>query len=171
VEQRIFHCVIDRAFVAAHEALDVLGPAYWSVNIYDGPAAYEATLTRFTRAQRLALAVFWYQAEVNNGGHRQSFTNATGIVSRDALAGLETFGLPDFLAVLRAALQRLGGSVSLDRETREAAVDGFLGTFDDLDEGFYALDRRHDLLACLSRWIHAHPGEFTFEVLVERTCL
>lgn len=168
MELRIVHCRIDREFIARHECRDVLNPVYWSVNIYDSPEAYQASLRPFSAAQRAALAAFWYQAEVNNGGHAQFFLNSTGVVWREALAGFGALGLDSYAGPLRAAVARLGGDVPLDREAREARLDAFHGDFDDLDQRFYALDRQASLRGALTRAIRAQPDAFTFDGLLER---
>lgn len=158
---------IDREFVLAHDAFGVLEPVYCSVST-DGPKKYEASLARFSRSRRLAVAVFWYGAEVENGGHAQFFSNSTGIVWKDALAGLETIGLEAHAAVLRAATQVLGGNPPLDRKPREALLDAMDGDFEDLDDRFAALEKERDLLTALTQWIHAHPDDFTFDGLVAK---
>jgi hypothetical protein len=168
MKRRLHHALIDQDFVVRSEALAVLDPAFWSVNLHAGPRAYHRSLEPFSRPQGLALALFWYQAEVNNGGHWQFFANPTGIVWKEALAGFDEFALPAHAAILREAVARLGGDPPLDADRRQALVDAMEHGFDDLDERFYALERRCALRAELTAWIHAHPDDFTFEGFVER---
>jgi hypothetical protein len=66
---------------------DVLDPVWWLTNIYEGEEAYNQSLADFSREQRLILAIEWYFAEVNNGGHGQFYFNSTGIVWKDAMDG------------------------------------------------------------------------------------
>ncbi len=171
MESGYAHVLIDASFIASHGALDVLDPVYWSVDIYGGTRAYEASLAPFSEPQRFANGVFWYQAEVNNGGHDQFYWNSTGIVWREALAGLEMLGLTEFATVLRASAQRLGGEPPRDREARQAVLDGLEPRFDDLDERFYALEKARDLADCLTDWMRAHPDAFAFEGVVRKPIL
>ncbi len=83
---------------------------------------YERSLAGFSGPQRLVFAIHWYRAEVNNGGHVQFYSNSTGIVWRDALAGFEAMGLSDYAAVVRDSARLLGGDPPLDREKREGVV-------------------------------------------------
>ena len=168
MESGFAHVLIDAAFIASHSVINVLDPVYWSVDIYGGPEGYEASLAPFSEAQRLALGVLWYQAEVNNGGHDQFYWNSTGIVWQDALAGFEMFELAEFAAILRESAARLGGAPPRDREARQAALDGLEPCFDDLDERFYALERKGDLTDHLADWMRAHPDEFAFEGVVQK---
>jgi hypothetical protein len=168
VESRLVHFLIDRAYVLGHEAKEVLSPVYWSCNFTGSIAAYEASLAGFSVPQRRALGVYWYQAEVNNGGHWQFFSNYTGLVYPDALAGLEMLGDAERVAILQEALRRLGGEPSRRHGARNRLIEATGATFDDLDTRFYELDRRRPLLPALTRWIHAHPTDFECEGLLER---
>ncbi len=164
-KSRIVHTLIDRGFLEEHTVREILEPAFWSVNVHDGPEAYERTLRRFTRHQRLLLAVQWYRSEVNNGGHWQFYVNHTCVVVRDAQDGLDLLALPEHVLILRESIARLGQAVPLggDLVSRAQSVPDF----DDLDERYYALDRRYDVEARMLRFIRLHPDEFTFEGLVE----
>jgi hypothetical protein len=168
LEQRLFHCVIDRAFIERRTFKEVLDPVYHSAHIYGSLAAFEASLRGFSVEQRAALAAYWYQAEVNNGGHWQFFLNSTGVVWRHALEGLTQLGQPAYAAVLRQAALRLGGSVPFTRRARERRVDEFEGSFDDLDQALYALERQESLCDRLLRYMRAHPEAFLFEGFVEK---
>ena len=168
METGFAHVLIDAAFIASHPAIEVLDPVYWSVDISGGPEAYEASLAPFSSAQRLALGVLWYEAEVNNGGHDQFYWNSTGIVWRDALAGFGMLELPAFAAILNESAARLGGDPPLDREARQAVLDGLEPRFDDLDDRFFALERAGQLTDHLAAWMRAHPDAFAFEGVVQK---
>jgi hypothetical protein len=168
IEQRLFHCVIDRAFIERRTFREVLEPVYFTANIYGTLAAFETSVRDFSADQRAALAAFWYQAEVNNGGHWQFFVNATGVVWKHALEGLERLGQPAYAAVLRGAVARMGGSVPFTRRTRETRVDELEDGFGDLDEALFALEREERLCDRLLRYMRAHPEGFLFEGFVEK---
>ncbi len=104
------HIRIDRNVLDGDDAFHPIEPVWWTANIYDGEQKYERRLAGFSRPQRLVFAIHWYRAEVNNGGHHQFYSNSTGVVWRDALAGFEEMGLPDYVAVSRDSAQLLGGT-------------------------------------------------------------
>ena len=113
--------VIDDAYIAAHDAHEVLEPVWWKGNIYGTPADYEASLSAFSVHQRRLFAIEWYEAEVNNGGHDQFYSNSTGIVWRDARAGLSDLGLEEGIAILDE-------SAKADRGGTIARQEGTVGT-------------------------------------------
>jgi hypothetical protein len=62
---------VDQQLIATAEPSIVLEPVWWSADIYGSLQDYEKSLASFTREQRLMVALQWYIAEVNNGGHDQ----------------------------------------------------------------------------------------------------
>lgn len=163
-EPKAFH--IDRDFVTTHDLDEVMEPVRWRANIYDGPLQYEASLAGFSCEQRWLFAVDWYQAEVNNGGHDQFYSNSTGLVWPDALAGLHAIGAEEAAALLQESADRLGGSPSLSREERGADLARLAPDFNDLDTRFYALG---ELDAPMKTFMRAHPDAFLFDGIVEVT--
>src|SRR5262245_46614433 len=109
------HVVVDDATIATGHPGTIIHPVWWLSTIYDGPGMYEETLRPFSRAQRLVRALLLYFFEVNNGGHKQFFSNSSGIVWRDAREGFEVIGVHRGANILAVAAQRLGGDPSLDR--------------------------------------------------------
>jgi len=110
--------------------------------------------------------MLWYDAEVNNGGHEQFYSNNTGIVWRDALEGFEAIGLPEAAAIIRESAQRLGGSPSLDRHERERQLLKLAPSFDDLDER-YGMEEAH-VRAKMMEYIRGRPEAFFFSGIVEK---
>ncbi|MEM7428185.1 MAG: DUF4375 domain-containing protein [Pseudomonadota bacterium] len=160
------HIVVDDALIDDLDVLAVIDPVWWTANIYDGPAKYTESLARFSVAQRLVNAVVWYHSEVNNGGHEQFFGNSTGIVWVDALEGFETFGPVGAGDILREAIERLGGSPSLDRGERNDQMDRLGVEFDDLDDRYYDLgDEIGDRAA---RFIQSNRDQFYFSGIVRK---
>ncbi|MBN1313849.1 MAG: DMP19 family protein [Anaerolineales bacterium] len=139
------HVRIDDEVIDKGDPWATLDPVYWTVNIYDGEEAYNDTLAQFSAEQRFVLAVNWYIAEVNNGGHEQFYYNSTGIVWKDALKGFEEIGLKEAAMILEESANRMGGNPSLDRETRWEQMDDYNPNFDDLDEKLFDLEGRIDL--------------------------
>ena len=109
------HVVVNDDTIAAGDYWPVIEPVWWSADIYHGPGLYEQSLSPFTESQRFVFAVRWYFSEINNGGHRQFYSNSTGIVWQDALVGLEAIGISKAAQILQISADRLGGSPSLDR--------------------------------------------------------
>src|SRR5262245_15846371 len=109
------HFVVDDAMIANGTPGDVIHPVCWLSTIYEGPGMYEHTLKQFSRPQRIVRALLLYIYEVNNGGHKQFFSNSSGIVWRDAKEGFEVIEVRGGAQILLVAAQRLGGGPSLDR--------------------------------------------------------
>jgi hypothetical protein len=57
--------------------------------------------------QRKAALLFWYQSEVNNGGHFQYFMNRSDYPHREVLALLRELGASRSAAALKGALGRV----------------------------------------------------------------
>lgn len=87
VELKPVHVKIDDATIDKSTPFEIVEPAWNAANIYDSVDEYDRSLASFSKEQRLLVAVSWYIAEVNNGGHAQFYGNSTGIVWPDALEG------------------------------------------------------------------------------------
>lgn len=161
------HIRIDRSVLDGDDAFYPIEPVWWTANIYDGEQQYERSLARFSRPQRLVFAVHWYRAEVNNGGHVQFYSNSTGIVWRDVLAGFEELGLSEYATVVRDSARLLGGDPPLDRAKREEILDGlgpeFDDKFDELDTRYYDLEGKQDLDKALLVYMRKHSKDFEFD--------
>ena len=68
-----------------YSAWELIEPFWYMVSIYDSLEVYHREAEPLSDAQRKLLALFWYDAEVCNGGHSQFFFNSTGIVWKDAI--------------------------------------------------------------------------------------
>jgi hypothetical protein len=165
------HLRVDPDVLRGDDAFAVIAPVWWTANIYRGPGEYEASLAAFTPSQRRLFAIWWYRAEVNNGGHDQFYGNSTGIVWRDTLAGFEHLGLAEFAAVLRESARRLGGAPPLDREAREGVLARVRPAFADLDARFYQLEQVVDLDAQMLAFARSHPEDFAFDGVVRQVVL
>jgi len=157
------HVRIDDEVIDQGDPWAVIDPVFWTADIYDGEAEYNNSLAPFSREQRYLLAVSWYMAEVNNGGHDQFYYNSTGIVWKDALAGFRDMGLDQAAAILEESAQRMGGNPSLDREARQEQMDVYNPTFDDLDDRFYDLQGTGGLDAAFQEYIGQHREAFYYE--------
>jgi len=146
-------------------------PVWWLANIYDGPVAYEKSLEQFSRPQRLVFAVLWYLREIENGGHRQFYSNSTGIVWIDALEGLAAMGVIRVVNILRISAERMGGSPSLDRQERNEQLMSHKPDFTDLDEAFWHLGEKTNFDDAIMRFIRAQPADFYFSGTIDRIVL
>jgi hypothetical protein len=72
-----------------------------------------------TPVQRKAALVFWYQAEVNNGGHFQYFVNKASYPHKEVVDALRELGAHHSADVLAAALKELDGRLPHFPETAE----------------------------------------------------
>jgi hypothetical protein len=161
---------IDEATIAIGDPKKVIDPVWWLANFYDDPDAYEESLKRFSKSQRLIWAMLWYISEVNNGGHGQFYSNSTGMVWRDALEGFEVLGVSEIAALLLESALRMGGSPSLDRAVREQQLEEINPSFDDLDDQFYKLENSSDidLDTIMIEFIRANVADFYFDGLVRK---
>lgn len=157
------HVRVDDAVIDRGDPQEIIDPVWWTGNIYDGPAEYSKSLVSFTKEQRLIHAIIWYTAEVNNGGHDQFYSNSTGIVWKDALAGFREIGLAEAALVIEESAKRMGGNPSLDRSERQEQLDTLQPSFDDLDNRFYILNSESDLDAIMREYIARHREAFYFD--------
>lgn len=73
-----------------------------------------------SKEQQMYLAVFWLNAEVNNGGHSQYFFNSAGDHWQLALDGLKAMGLKERLKIFEGVLKLFGDKKPLtDRDKRQ----------------------------------------------------
>lgn len=157
------HIRIDDEAIDRGDAWSIVEPVWWNVEIHKGVAEYEQTLARFSREQRLLSAVFWYTSEVDNGGHDQFYSNSTGIVWKDALAGFREMGVEEAAAILEESARRVGGNPSLDRKTRYEQLESLHPVFDDLDQRYFEADKRINLAGIMWDYIRKHRAAFYFE--------
>jgi hypothetical protein len=163
--------VVDDATIAAGDFRTVTEPVWWSGDIENGSLMYERSLRLFSYPQRYVFAVRWYLYEVNNGGHRQFYSNSAGIVWQDALAGLEVMGLAKAAQILRVTADRMGGSPSLYRLERENQIGEHQPDFDDCDQAFYDFQQRVNIEEKLMDYIRANAADFHFAGTIEKVVL
>ncbi len=164
-----FHITAEDIVAGKYYPQSLIDPLWWSVSIYDGYEKYEKDLHPFTAAQRAVFAVMWYTAEVCNGGHDQFFSNSTGIVWEDALAGFALIGAKKCEENLRSVIKKWGGNIPFDRDERNEALDSltyvpdkdkYIDLFGENDSEFY--DYEEELEELIMNYAKAHPEEFVF---------
>ena len=88
--------------------------------------------------QRVAHLAFWYDAEVQNGGHYQYFLNLAGVRASITVDALLELGLSGQADVLTAAMGRWRSAERvLPTTADEFIADSALAAFDDLDAAYH----------------------------------
>ena len=81
---------------------------------------------------------FWYDAEVNNGGHLQYFLNESGDHSAACIDALRKLGLTSFALLLSDAARAFQENGDPPPDTVEEYVDSALSdAYESFDEAFY----------------------------------
>ncbi|MEP6847311.1 MAG: DMP19 family protein [Acidobacteriota bacterium] len=156
------HLRIDDSVIDSKDSFTVIEPVWYSADIYDGEQAYENSLKKFSTEQRYLHAVIWHISEVDNGGHDQFYSNSTGIVWRDALAGYKALGLNEAAAILKKSADLMGGNPSLDRDERQKQLEEKHPDFEELDTQFFKI-KQDDIEAAMKKYIKDHRKAFYFE--------
>nr|WP_241635560.1 DMP19 family protein [Fusobacterium gastrosuis] len=146
---------------------DIVDSMWNIINIYDGYEEYIKSAEVFTLEQRYLLAINWYFAEVNNGGHHQFFYNSTGIMWEDAINGFKLFGMNDYAENFQKVIDYCGGSISFDRNERyemlqvleEKNEEEFFDLLDKADDFVYDYKGDDNELT----YIKANPEKFVFD--------
>lgn len=147
-------------------SFDIVEPMWGTISIYDGYEKYLQSAQTFTLEQRYLLAITWYFAEVNNGGHHQFFHNSTGTVWEDALNGFKHFGMNEYTANFQKVIDYCGGTISFDREERyrmleklEENEEEFYKLLDEADNFVFKYEGEENELT----YIKNYPEKFVFE--------
>jgi hypothetical protein len=106
------------------------GHTYWNpieiawetINIYDGEAAFLASIQPLPRPVVLLYAAHFCQSEICNGGLLQFFLNSTGILCPEAIEGFRLIGMPQAAAIVESAAASLGSPYPRDRKARWDAM-------------------------------------------------
>ncbi|WP_281886580.1 DMP19 family protein [Paenibacillus sp. YYML68] len=160
MEYKAVELIVDEDLINANDIMKIIEPLWWSVSIHEGEEKYIKDLSNFSEEQKYILAIEWYIAEVNNGGHDQFFFNSTGIVWEDALKGFEIIGSKEYYEILKESTLRLGGFPSKDRFTRQDQLDEYEADFDDLDEKLY--NSEEDYFGLVMNYIRTNANKFLF---------
>lgn len=112
-----------------------------------------------SREQRLAHLVFWYESEVQSGGHIQYFENRGMTYLDDAVNALGVLGAVCQQQILREAgeLWRSRSRTS-SKTTQEFCDTALEGEFDAFDSRFH--DCSTSLQQCLESYLALHQSSF-----------
>ncbi len=120
-----------------------------------------------TPAQQYYLAVSDYQAEVDNGGHRQYFYNSASDHNVETLQGLRAMGLARKAAILEYSQTAFpGGHAPTIWDLRRQIVTDFSGAEESVlsraDEQFYDSEKKpgERVTVALALWAVNHPQDF-----------
>lgn len=108
--------------------------------------------------QRKAHLAFWYESEVQNGGHGQYFENRGTHQLAETMAALTDLGLAGHARVLARAA---GVLPAMDPQSgwEEIVDDGFI---EELDDAFHACEPT--ILEGLERHLAAHRDEYIEQI-------
>jgi hypothetical protein len=122
-------------------------------------AEYEE-LNELQRAPHLA---FWYETEVQNGGHLQFFENRPASLIAPTLSALQVLGAESYVPILDKAAGRWRSRLRQKSSTPEAYVEAALsGEFQDLDGAYY--DAQPPMTQLLENYLNLKQDEF---ILIE----
>jgi len=112
-----------------------------------------------TQVQRIAHLAFWYDAEVQNGGHLQYFENK-GITRVDeTIAALRNLGAQCQSEVLsRASIQFLSRPRARIPSASEYIEIALQGEFDEFDQAYHAC--HPEITELLKTYLEANEAEF-----------
>lgn len=137
-----------------------VGPLHNWVDIYDEVDYFEEQYRLLSKAQRCLHAVAWTKSEVDNGGYRQFFGNATGIVASEALEGYKLFGAKDHHEQLEKIMAAFpDGASPRDRKKRNEQLSKRWPDYD-IEDDFPLAKDAEDLDAVVAKYIREHPEEF-----------
>jgi len=122
------------------------------------PLIWQDPPAEITDAERVFICIWQLEAEVNNGGFAQYYTNSSGDLAADAPEALEAAGAAHTASIVRTANAVFPGGPPRDRDAREDAFDAIADdAFEQLDDRFVAYE--DDLSSLLYAYVQAHRGE------------
>jgi len=142
--------------------VELIQPAWETVNIYGSYEEYEESLKTYTIEQRYLLAMHWLGAEVANGGFQQFLSNSTGIVWEDAYKGYQAIGSEKLAYLIEELIKVYGRDIPFDREERGNILDSFsqekLAEIDALTDLYYEIEEPEWRKVTL--WVKANSEKF-----------
>jgi hypothetical protein len=109
--------------------------------------------------QRVAFLVYWYESEVQNGGHLQYFENRGFGHVAETIIALQTVHANCHADVLhRAALRRGAKDRKELKSSTQYVAEALRGEYDDLDREFS--NCHPQLTAALENYLHQNLADF-----------
>lgn len=125
-----------------------------------------SNVQKLTKGQQAMFAVWWVEAEVNNGGFNQFYFNPSGQYAEMAEDGFQLFGASKFANLMRRANKVYAENRERLEEFDDGTMESFSESYKDnplnaLDEEFYELYNSESLNQLRIAYIREHPTEFT----------
>jgi hypothetical protein len=113
--------------------------------------------------ERRYFAMWWFFAEVNNGGIHQYFFNDAGQLAMDVLDGFTDIGAVEIAGIVRQAIDVFPqGVVPFEQRQRRSALEAIgpsgNAALDSLSEKFY--DSKEDVSALLQSFVTANKSQY-----------
>lgn len=122
------------------------------------PLIWEEPPVALSEAERVFVCIWQLEAEVNNGGFGQYYTNSAGDLAAEAPGALDAIGARRTAGIVRAANAILPTDALRDRGAREDAIAALSkDAFEDLDNRFLAYE--DNLSSLLFAFVQAHRSE------------
>ncbi|MDA1265150.1 MAG: DUF4375 domain-containing protein [Planctomycetota bacterium] len=162
------HFSITEAFIAEHDAYDILEPVGWSFAAHGEDVPLQVVISGLRAQQVECQSLLWYRNEVDNGGHAQFFGNAPSDLWIETYSGFDRLDLQEQARNLMQAIDILDVHAMPDGvPTRARLAELPEGAFAAHDEIFHAFDREPPHLdELILAYIRAHPQWFLFEGVV-----
>ncbi|WP_338992592.1 DMP19 family protein [Fusobacterium animalis] len=145
--------------------VELIQPAWETVNIYGTYEEYEESLKPYTTEQRYLLAMHWLGAEVANGGFQQFLGNSTAIVWEDAYKGYQAIGSEKLAYLIEELIKIYGRNIPFDREERVNILESFsekkLEEIDTLTDLYYEIEETEWRKVTL--WVKANSEKFLIQ--------
>ncbi|HLL61342.1 MAG TPA: DUF4375 domain-containing protein [Candidatus Nitrosocosmicus sp.] len=112
-------------------------------------------------AQRKAHLAFWYDHEIQNGGHYQFFENRGLKQAEKTLIVLEEIGFTEQSKILKKAIavyKKTNPNEDKVETVEEFIEEALEGVFDEIDSEYYACDP--DMNELLEEYLKEHVYEF-----------
>ena len=145
--------------------VELIQPAWETVNIYGTYEEYEERLKPHTIEQRYLLAMHWLGVEVANGGFQQFLGNSTAIVWEDAYKGYQAIGSEKLAYLIEELIKIYGTVIPFDREERVNILESFsekkLEEIDTLTDLYYEIEETEWRKVTL--WVKANSEKFLIQ--------
>jgi hypothetical protein len=139
----------------------VIEPYLDAVEIHDAPERFLRDLAPLPITAQHLFAVSWCDQEICNGGLYQFFSNSTGVLAPEAMAGYRAVGLVDCANMVQAAFDQFHPSYPRGRSERQAILQALMlpgktrkewDPFCNFDRQYYVAKDRADFENALDRF-------------------
>lgn len=137
--------------------------------IKEDPKNAHAVVTSLSKGMQMLYTTWWVEGEVNNGGFSQYFWNSASQFAKEAYYGFLAIGAKEFAKLMaegmnlyikhHAQIKKLQENGSLDGYTELENQEIFNG----LDDKFYSLQEKEDIMKLRMEYIKSHIDEFISE--------